>query len=562
MMTTNPNLLHRFRRHWISAVLFLVPLVLYLVGTLWFHLPELYQHVLLTITAVMGIHVLDRLFLIKDTEEALGSLVRGIQDDVSVQTASLLSASTSLEALDACGIVQVYPSRVEAAEDIKADVSDPANSQIRIMGISLNDFVQGMDHKLLEAWTTIQQFVRGQRRIDSEGLDIRVLIIDPLCRGAALRSVAESVSAAAIGTRLRNDVDAAAEALLTLERTAGVGSANVTFACRLYRLPPIMFLCWVDSVCYVQQYHFWSARDNRTPIPVLKFRNLPASGKTYAYHAEMRYHFDWIWENAAIPVSEYLDNAAVGTDAGTHGCATINIYGDPGKASERICHLLEGAQEKVSIQGISLHSYFKAGPLRKAISSVLEAGKAAVEVLLINPDSDQARFRSFRERLFVSPGEMYEHYISQGAHDNSDLAHDTRRTIDNIKEMIADLRRGKDATWKPRLALGLYDTAPACFVLRIDDRVLVEQYHYGKIAKETRAILGKDMPLVEYARMPDRISEKVYKNESNSLRRPFDLLVNHFEYVLAQASKVELFATVREDAAQQQPASDGATRRR
>jgi hypothetical protein len=140
-MSTNPELVQRFRRHWISAVLFLVPLVIYVVGTLRFHLPELYQHILLTITAVMGIHVLDRLFLIKDTEEALDSLVRGIRNDVSVQTASLLSASKSLEALDACGIVEVFPSRVDAADDIKTDICDPSNSQVRLMGISLNDFV-------------------------------------------------------------------------------------------------------------------------------------------------------------------------------------------------------------------------------------------------------------------------------------------------------------------------------------------------------------------------------------------------------------------------------------
>jgi len=120
-----------------------------------------------------------------------------------------------------------------------------------------------------------------------------------------------------------------------------------------------------------------------------------------------------------------------------------------------------------------------------------------------------------------------------------------------------------DADWKPRLTLGLYDTAPACLVLRIDDCVLVEQYHYGKIAKETRAIFGKDMPLVEYARKPDRISEKLYeKNESNPLRRPFVLLVNHFEYALARAEKVDLFTTVRADAAQQQHAADRASRRR
>ena len=215
----------------------------------------------------------------------------------------------------------------------------------------------------------------------------------------------------------------------------------------------------------------------------------------------------------------------------------------------------------MSIQGISLHSFFKAGPLREAISGVLAAGKVDVEVLLLDPDSDQARFRSYRERLFGSPLQAYEDFLQTGDHEKSDLYHDTRRTVDNVNDTIANLRRGKGNTWQPRLTLGLYDTAPGCFVLRVDDSVFVEQYHYGKIAKETHAILGKDMPLVEYARTPSQICEKVYTKESNPLRRPFDLLVDHFGYALAQAKKVELSAMAGEGAAESQHAADGASRR-
>jgi hypothetical protein len=160
-MSKDSGVLLRFRRHWLSAVLFLIPLVLYLAGALLLHLSELYQHILLTITAVMGIHLLDRLFLIKDTEDALNSLVGDVRHDIAVQTESLLKTSRSLEAIDRCGIVQVYPTRVEAARDISTDITGPGNSRVRLMGISLNDFVQGMDQTLLEAWSTIQAFVRG-----------------------------------------------------------------------------------------------------------------------------------------------------------------------------------------------------------------------------------------------------------------------------------------------------------------------------------------------------------------------------------------------------------------
>jgi hypothetical protein len=199
-------------------------------------------------------------------------------------------------------------------------------------------------------------------------------------------------------------VQAAARDFQALAQAAMPDQTGMTFECRLYRLPPILFLCWVDSVCYVQQYHFWSARDNRTPMPVLKFRKLSESATTYPYHKEMEHHFDWIWENASIPVTDYLEAAVVGTDRGTHQCGAVNVYTDPNKASDRIAYLLKRARTKVSIQGISLNSFFKPGALREAISSVLENGIMELQVFLLNPDSDQAKYRSYRERLFICTG--------------------------------------------------------------------------------------------------------------------------------------------------------------
>lgn len=539
-MTGNNDFFSRFRRHWLAFVLFMVPLAVYLIGTIFLHIPELYQHILLTVTAVMGIHLLDRLFLIRDTQAALERLMGDIQHDISDQTRSLLSTSKSLGAMDQCGIVQIYPSRVEAAADIRSDITFTGNSRLLLMGISLNDFVQGMDQTLLDGWRTVQQLVRGQTRIDDpdKGLDIRILIIDPFCFGAVLRSEAESVSASALAKRLEQDVQAAARDLRDLTTSANPEQTGVKFECRLYRLPPILFLSWVDSVCYVQQYHFWSSRDNRTPTPVLKLRKLPASATTYPYHKEMEHHFDWIWENASIPVEDYLDGAVVGTDRGIHSSAAENVYTDPTKAMDRIVYLLKAAKRKVSIQGISLHSYFEPGPLREAVYSVLENGEIELELLVLDPDSEQAKYRSYRERLFAPPAPGYDDYLQEGGHENSDLYHDTRRTIDNIHQMVADVGRTKDADWIPRLKVVVYQSAPACFVLRIDDRVLVEQYHYGKVAApKTRAILGKDMPLVEYTQKPSRF----YVNESDPLRRPFDLLVDHLTYALSHARILEVW---------------------
>jgi len=546
-MLSEFDVFSKLRRHWFAVTLFFIPLFIYFVGNLFFQLPEILQHILLTLSAVMGIHLLDRLYLVNDTEKTLNNLVNNIRTDITDQTQSLIHTSKSLQSMDQTGITRIYPNRSDAAPDIKKDIISQSNLKIRLMGISLNDFVQGMDDDLLNVWNILQEYVKGIRPIKDleKGLDIRFMIIDPNCFGALLRSESESEKASALSQRLKKDVDAAAKDLLALQAAANPNKTGVNFECKMYRIPPIMFLSWTDSVCYVQQYHFWSKRVTKTPIPVLKYRNLPASASatTYPYHSEMEHHFDWIWENATISVNEYLNGADVGAVRGNNICGATNIYVDPDVGADRISYLLSKAEKKVSIQGVSLNSFFKQGILREALSLILENNRAEIEVLLLDPISKQAEFRSYREHLIVAPGQSFVDYLKTEEHKQSDLYHDTRRSIDNIKHMIDDIRRRKDKDWQPQLTVKLYGSSPSCFILRIDDNVLIEQYHYGKIAKHTRAILGKDMPLTEYCKTP----HKLYVGQSNPLRRPFDLLVDHFDFVLSQSQPMEEWIAAQQD---------------
>lgn len=500
-------------------------------------MPDFVQHILLTISAVMGIHLLDRLFLFRDIEGYLFKLVRDVREDITSQNRSLIASSKSLEAMNRSGIVQIYPSRVEAATDIKTDITSVDNSKVLIMGISLNDFVREMDKNLTQAWSILQGFAQGNMPIkDSEGgLDIRVLLIDPNCFGAKMRSESESQSSSSLLERLKDDVVAAANHLKTLEESTCNSSNGVRFSCRLYRLPPTLFLCWTDSVSYVQQYHFWSARDNRTPTPVLKYQDVAASADTYPYHKEMEHHFDWIWNNASVSVGQFIEGAEIGTDHGMKLASAANVYSEPRAAAARITYRLKQAKHRVSIQGISLGSFFKFGEFRQAISEILEKGEVVLEVLLLDPDSDQAKYRSFREHLFFSPNQSFEEYLRLEEHGKSELYSDTMKTISNIRQMIVDLKANKVAGWEPRLKLGLYNTAPSCFILRIDDSVFVEQYHYGKIVDgSAHAILGKDMPLFEYCQTVPNL----YADEINPVRIPFDLLADHFMFAFKQARQI------------------------
>ena len=110
----------------------------------------------------------------------------------------------------------------------------------------------------------------------------------------------------------------------------------------------------------------------------------------------------------------------------------------------------------------SLNSFFKQGKLREALSLILENNRAEIEVLLLDPISEQAEYRSYREHLIVAPDQSFDEYLKSGEHKQSDLYHDTRRTLDNIQNMITNIRRKKDNDWQPKLKVKL-STRPKVF---------------------------------------------------------------------------------------------------
>lgn len=551
-----------FRRYRVAIILFLTPFTLFLFLSFVPHIPELVIHILLTFSVVTAVHLLDRLVLYKDTAESLNDLKGGIESHIEGQIQSLVQSTNlltknslneikegiqsdiakqtaSLEAMASSGIGRVFSTRAEACKDMGRDLIDPNNTCIRIIGISLNDFMRGDQRVLHEAWKTLEKYIRGELSVNKE-LDIKVLIIDPRCLGAQFRSDSEVRGQDAVPGHLSDDVNAVVKALVKLESAAksGVIKTGVSFECHLYRLPPILFLCLVDAACYVQQYHFWSARTTNTPIPVLKYGRHSEVADIYPMHAEMTAHFDWIWTKASIKVSDYYEKAVVGVDRGLNECGAVNVYTDHLEAFKRIQWLLENAKEKVSIQGISLHSFFRAGKLFRAISKLVESGQVDLEVLLLDPVCDQAMYRSFRERLFAAPEQTFEQYkLDPEQHRETDLYQDTRRSTENIRTMVSDITRiKKDSQWNLRLAVKFYESAPSCFMLRVDETVLVEQYHYGNFIPDedlghVPVILGKDMPVIEYSALMPSIQDDI------QLRSPFKLLKDHFDFVFKHAKQ-------------------------
>jgi hypothetical protein len=529
-------------------------------------LPGWVTELFLAMLSAVTVHLIDRLWLFRDTEESLQNLKADIQSAVSDRMGELNRESTaltrnslelietgiertiasqtrSLDAMTRSGIVRLYPSRAEAAEDLHHDMIDEVTSKIHIIGISLNDFALAQEPRLGEAWEKLRLYVQDgySQNSRAHNLDIRILLIDPHSHGARLRSLAQIRKKDPMPGHLEDDVKAISEVIQELVRLSKRNSATtgVTFQCHLYRLPPILFLCLTDSVCYVQQYHFWSKRERSTPIPVLKYRREVEAGQLYQMHAEMEAHFDWIWDKASIDITQFSEQGALGIEAGMYQSSAVNVYMNPKNALDRMLFLLSHAKERVAIQGISLLSFCKTGDLLQALTSLIEGGEVKIRMLFIDPECEQARFRSYREERFGHSNLPWDRYQQiDSFHQSSDLFKDTNRAIQRLGDMARSAAREAAPEWQLKLEIGLYRSAPHCFILQVDDSILVEQYHYGKIIpypnKGTAAILGKDMPVVEYVnRSPDLYAEM-------PLRRPFSLLTDHFEFAWELARKINV----------------------
>lgn len=448
--------------------------------------------------------------------------------DIEEQTDTLVQTVSSLEAMSKLGIVRVYSKRQDARADMVDDIQDPALSRIYLVGISLNDFIGGKDRNFNQVWTTINEYIDGTRPLPkhTKSLDIKVLVIDPHCHGAHLRSFGENRQPGASSSRLYAEVGGTINDLLALQRTAQQNwqKTGVTFEFRLYRLPPQLFLFSTDKVSYIEPYYFWASRAVDTSMPFLRC----GDGQTAALHQGMHDHFKLIWEYASVTASQYYEQHNQGLDEGLHLSGAVNVFHDHRLARPRISWLLEHAKQRMYIQGISLRSYFDGRELNRAIRDLVEAGNVEVKVLLLHPDSEQARYRSYREYLLNKPPLTFEAYQQDPElHKTSDLYRDTQRTIERILSLQPHAK----------FQFRLYNSAPTNFMLLVDDTVIVEQYHYGDLrsprVSTVSNILGEDTTLFEYTCESRHMKEQadLYGSPQQVQVRMLELMQNHFEFV-------------------------------
>jgi hypothetical protein len=358
---------------------------------------------------------------------------------------------------------------------------------------------------------------------------------------------------------------------------------RVSFQGRLYTVSPIMSIYHTDKVSYIQPYYYWDSRKPITRyIPMLRCVTKENSDKgnidsVRMIHYEIEHHFNWIWDYASVPAETYRDGGFHGVDLGLYQAGAVNVFNNSDDAGQRIIYLLKNAKRRVYIQGITLRTFFGASsPMDRPVARMVQREmenlilrandeNLEIKVLLLNPRSDQAIFRSYREyRLecdrFNKTAVTLADYRAEKAnqkHQDHTLFRDTITSLENIEYMAQKLK----PTAKQRFQYALYSSAPACFILIVDDYVLVEQYHYGKSVSGARhtsstsetdpvipIILGKDMPKIEFVKEPSSIfTASQNPAQSTYVENAFRLLEDHFNFVFKHCSEPTVVAHYSED---------------
>lgn len=466
----------------------------------------------------------------EESKKALSEL----RKEVTSQTDRMVASASSLASLQAAGIVRAFLNRADAATDIRSALVRDGVTAIKLIGISLNDFVRDENSVLHSAITDLERRIdrasqsrKGNGEVTEPALSIQVLLIDPKSNGAFLRAHAEGEGVLA-KPRLIEDVDYSIGYFKDLEELSRNGPVQLQV--RLYRYAPMLHLVWTPDVCFVQQYYFCSSHSAAIKVPVFKCERYAGTEvQTFSAIDDLEFHFDWLWKYASISASEYRNNHLDGVDNAIRKANIQNIYYDPGKSQRRILRLIEQTREILYIKGVSLHSFFRHGDLFTAIINACKRG-VSVKVLLVDPNCDEARYRSFREyRILHKQATLAE--FTESTQKNERLYSDTVASIQFIRKQrkLHDLNT---------LDARLYFSAAEAFCLLTDESAIVEQYHYGTISPDPyESSLGGDVPVIEYKNFTPEDEDICLLTGRDKVKDPYLLFKDHFSFVFDHCSK-------------------------
>ena len=457
----------------------------------------------------------------------LSETIENLQKDISAQTANITACSQSLDAMNSCDVSRLFRNRVKSSEEIKSVISEMSFSELKVIGISLNDFVRDENRTLHSAWKIIESRIQSSKS-DTEAQNkivVRVMIIDPLSKGAYLRSTAEEQQGKK--DRLLGDVDYSVKYFMELEEKSK--DSAIDLKVRLYRLPPILYLVWTPEVAFFHHYHFRPTHSSDINIPVQKIINRSYRGETeHKMHDELNFHFEWIWDKASISLVDYMNNCSEGTDKCIRKANISNMFYDQSSSRKRIQYLIRKTDHILWIKGITLKSFFDYGELFDDIADCCSNKTLDIKILIINPKSEQAKYRSFREYL-ISNKEISIDNFDDELRKEQRLYKEIRETFRRILDFIDEL---KEKTANLKISVNFFNSSTESFSLITDDFVVLEQYHYGMVKpggpnKIKRRILGGNFPVIEYKRKG---------TSEDTVDDPFSLMKDHFNFTFKHCS--------------------------
>jgi hypothetical protein len=402
--------------------------------------------------------------------------------------------------------------------------------EIRLLGLSLTTWFGGRKNSRGPDWPSVQleRLLLGVApgTAGRKGTRVRVLLVDPACLSLRLLAHGAGGESGEELARLRNEICEVAGHLSRLSRDVARLRNGNSLQVRFYRAVPPFFLFAARQGVFTRSYYHGLAADPRAAASAAVWQ---FSAQSAAYQATCR-HFDAIWDTGSVPCEEFLQHKAIGPDQGIGESGIVNIYTDRESAQERIRWLISHARRRVWIQGVSL-SHHLSPPLEEVMLGLLQKDSVDTRVLILDPDSDQAARKSYRDYLLDQDGTAvidYETYVhDKQLHSASQFYGRLRHSAQRFENMGAKAPAGN-------FQVRQYACAPTSYILIADDHALIEQFHYGKPVDAGGSIkaqlqLAREMPLIEYSRPGSGLfPAKAWLNPLAVIEDHFSQVFEHF----------------------------------
>jgi hypothetical protein len=464
-----------------------------------------------------------------DLSDATNEGIHNIEERLSLLNASLSahdrhSRMAAGAALSRAGVVNVFPSLEDAAAEMSAALRETHLTDIRLLGLDLSDWFnsRGNANHTDPPGRRLERLLLSEEpdAVDQGNLNVRVLLLDPACAAARLLTYGTGGHDSDERLeRLRSDIHATAERLVWLSRKVADLRNGNTLQVRFYRSTPRSFTFITNGSSFVRTYY--AGLVGPSPAPVWCY------DRESAEHEVSCQHFDIIWDTSSVSCEESLLQKCIGVDQGISESGIINIYTDLDSAQERIKWLISNARQRVWIQGVSL-SHHLSSPLEEAMLRLLRAPAVDTQLLILDPDSDQAYLKSYRDYLldedWSARGVEYDKYLlDKSLHEQSAIYAQLHYSTRRLMGMSSRAGAG-------HFQLRHYACAPTSYILIADNHALVEQFHYGKPIMvgdsiDTHLQLAREMPLIEYH------SPRSVLFGSKPGLDPFAVIEDHFRHV-------------------------------